>query len=133
MSSYGFKGCDGVDTFLKRKKKFEEDIQRVRFETIIQTLEEVEVRGMILENDLNIDFSSYDEKFYLVIDSLFNLHFGKEASELIFFYLYDRMNPDGTMNEVMDADENVIPLSTPSELWELVKITQEKVGKAKKK
>jgi hypothetical protein len=123
----------GVDTFLKRKKKSEEDIQRVRFETIIQTLEEVEVRGMILENDLNIDFSSYDEKFYLVIDSLFNLHFGKEASELIFFYLYDRMNPDGTMNEVMDSDENVIPLSTPSELWELVKITQEKVGKAKKK
>ena len=123
----------GVDTFLKRKKKSEEDIQRVRFETIIQTLEEVEVRGMILENDLNIDFTSYDEKFYLVIDSLFNLHFGKEASELIFFYLYDRMNPDGTMNEVMDSDENVIPLSTPSELWELVKITQEKVGKAKKK
>ena len=123
----------GVDTFLKRKKKSEEDIQRVRFETIIQTLEEVEVRGMIIENDLNIDFTSYDEKFYLVIDSLFNLHFGKEASELIFFYLYDRMNPDGTMNEVMDSDENVIPLSTPSELWELVKITQEKVGKAKKK
>ena len=60
-------GIIGVDTFLKRKKKNEDDAQRERFEKIIQTLEEVEVRGMILGNDLNLDFTSYDEKFYFVM------------------------------------------------------------------
>jgi len=123
----------GVDTFLKRKKKTETDQNRERFIKIIQTLEEIEVRGMILGNDIQLDFSSYDDKFYSVIDNLFFLHFGKEACELIFFYIYERLNPDGTANDVEDMDGNIIPLKTPEDLWELVKLTQEKVGKAKKK
>jgi len=123
----------GVDTFLKRKKKSEDDIQREKFERIIQTLEEIEVRGMILGNDLQLDFTSYDDKFDRVIDSLFDLHFGKEACELIFFYLYERINPDGTHNEVMDENDNVLPLSSPSDLWNIIKLTQGKSGKEKKK
>jgi hypothetical protein len=123
----------GVDTFLKRKKKSEDSAYRERFIKIIQTLEEIEVRGMILGNDLQLDFTSYDDKFYSIIDNLFCLHFNKEACELIFFYIYERLNPDGTADEVMDMDGNVIPLSSPNDLWELVKLTQEKVGKAKKK
>jgi hypothetical protein len=128
-------GIIGVDTFLKRKKKNEDDAQREKFEKIIQALEEVEVRGMILGNDLNLDFTSYDEKFYFVIDSLFSLHFNKEACELIFFYLYERLSPDGSINEVMDEDGNVIELSSSTDLWYLLKATQdqEKSGKAKKK
>jgi len=44
------------------------------------------------------------------------------------------LNPDGTeSSEVVDLEGNAIPLSSPEDLWELVKITQEKVGKAKKK
>jgi hypothetical protein len=74
-----------------------------------------------------------DEKFYKVIDTLFDLHFGKDACELIFFYLYDRVNPDGTENEVMDENNMVLPLNSPSDLWNLVKLTKEKSGKAKKK
>jgi hypothetical protein len=128
-------GIIGVDTFLKRKKKNEDDAQRERFEKIIQTLEEVEVRGMILGNELNLDLTAYDEKFYFVIDSLFSLHFNKEACELIFFYLYERMGPDGAMNEIMDEEGNVVELSSSTDLWYLLKATQEqeKSGKAKKK
>ena len=98
----------GTDTFLKRKKKSEDDINRERFEKIINTLEEIEVRGMLLGNDLQLDFTSYDEKFYFVIDSLFHLHFGKEASELIFFYLYERTNPDGTTNGLQNDEGEII-------------------------
>ena len=123
----------GVDTFLKRKKKTEDSDKRERFIKIIQSLEEIEVRGMILGNDLQLDFTSYDEKFYSVIDNLFYLHFGKEACELIFFYIYERLNPDGTANDVEDLEGNAIPLSSPEDLWELIKLTQEKIGKAKKK
>jgi hypothetical protein len=123
----------GVDTFLKRKKKTEDSDKRERFIKIIQTLEEIEVRGMILGNDLTLDFSSYDEKFYFVIDALFSIAFSKEACELIFFYIYERLNPDGTANEVEDLEGNAIPLTSPEDLWELVKLTQEKIGKAKKK
>jgi len=125
----------GTDTFLKRKKKSEDDINRERFEKIITTLEEIEVRGMLLGNDLQLDFTSYDEKFYLVIDSLFHLHFGKEASELIFFYLYERTNPDGTTNGLQNDEGEIIELTSPTDLWYLLKAMQdrEKGGKAKKK
>jgi hypothetical protein len=123
----------GVNTFLKRKKKTENDQQRERFIKIIQTLEEIEVRGMLLGNDLQLDFTSYDDKFYSVIDNLFYLHFGSEACELIFFYIYERLNPEGIADEIIDMDGNIVPLTSPDDLWELVNILQEKVGKAKKK
>ena len=125
----------GTDTFLKRKKKSEDDINRERFEKIITTLEEVEVRSIILGEDLKLDFTDYDEKFYLVIDTLFHMHFGKEATELIFFYLYDRINPDGTANGLQNDEGEVIELTSPTDLWYLLKAMQdrEKSGKAKKK
>jgi hypothetical protein len=125
----------GTDTSLKRKKKTEDDLNRERFEKIIHTLEEIEVRSVILGGDLSLDFTSYDEKFYTVIDLLFQLHFGKEAAELIFFYLYERTNPDGTMNGLQNEEGEVIELTSPTDLWYLLKAMQdrEKGGKAKKK
>jgi hypothetical protein len=125
----------GTDTSLKRKKKTEDDLNRERFEKIIQTLEELEVRSLILGGDLSLDFTSYDEKFYVVIDLLFQLHFGKEAAELIFFYLYERTNPDGTTNGLQNDEGEVIELTSPNDLWYLLKAMQdrEKSGKAKKK
>jgi hypothetical protein len=123
----------GTDTFLRRKKKTEDDNQRERFEKIIRTLEEIEVRGMIVANDLKVDFTTYDEKFYEVIDTLILMNFGKEASEIIFFYLYERINPDGTINSLVDTNDNYITLNSPTDLWELIKVIKTSVGKAKKK
>lgn len=127
----------GTDTSLKRKKRSEDDVNRERFEKIINTLEEIEVRSMILGTDLSLDFTDYDEKFYFIIDSLFHLHFGKEAAEIIFFYLYDRINPDGTANGLQNEEGEVIELTSPTDLWYLLKALQdrdkEKSGKAKKK
>jgi hypothetical protein len=117
----------GSDTFLKQKRKTEDDHQRERFEEIIRLLEEVEVRSLILGSDLKLDFTDYDEKFYKIIDGLLNLHFGKEANEVIFFYLYDRMNPDGTVNELRDENDNTVPLNSPSDLWNIIKLIQSKV------
>jgi hypothetical protein len=123
----------GANTSLRRKKKTEDDNQRERFEKIIRTLEEIEVRGMIIANDLKVDFTTYDEKFYDVVDTLLLMHFGKEASEIIFFYLYERVNPDGTINQLVDTNEQYVTLNSPTDLWELVKIIQSQVGKSKKK
>ena len=123
----------GADTVLKRRKKSEDDIQKERFEKIIQTLESIEVRSMILGNDLNLDFTSYNENFLTVIDDLLLMQFGKEVCELIFFYLYERIAPDGGVNELVDEFNNVVTLTSPSELWYLIKKIQENTGKSKKK
>jgi hypothetical protein len=123
----------GAGATLRRKKKSEDDNQREKFEKIIRTLEEIEVRGIILGSDLQLDFRSYDEKFYIIIDYLLELHFGKEGYELISFYLYERINPDGSVNELMDENDNIVPLNTPADLWELLKVNQNKIGRQRKK
>lgn len=123
----------GVDTSMRKKKKSEDDLQKEKFIKLIQTLEEIEVRSMILGNDLDLDFTKYDEKFYNAIDLLLGISFCKEACELIFYYLYERMGPDGSFNDLLDANNNVITLTSPSDLWDLIKEIQNQLGKVKKK
>ena len=121
----------GSDTVLKRKKKTENDINKESFEKIILTMEEVQVRSTLLHAEFKMDMFDYEEKFYEVIDRLFALHFGREASEVIFFYVYERMNSDGTINQLADVDGNSIPLESPSDLWELVNYMKDKNKKVK--
>lgn len=127
----------GVSTVLRRKKKAEDDEDKALFIKIIQALEQAEARSNILNNDLAMDFTRYDEAFYLAIDGLIHLHFGKEVGELIFFYLYERINDDGTINELIDENGNTVTLGGASDLWEIAKLVQaqikERIGKAKKK
>ena len=75
----------------------------------------------MLSADYGIDMSKYDESFFKVIDSLIYLHFGKEAGDLIMFYIYDRTNPDGTVNDLIDDKDQIIPIGKIEDLWELVK------------
>jgi hypothetical protein len=75
----------------------------------------------MMSSDYGIDLTKYDEPFFQIIDGLIFMHFGKEAGELIMFYIYERTNPDGTINPVFDEDDNPIPLERVEDLWELVK------------
>jgi hypothetical protein len=123
----------GSDTVLKRKKKTEEDLNRESFEKIILLMEEIQTRGVLLQADLGLDYSNYDEKFYEIIDRLFQMHFGREAAEVIFFYAYERINPDGSVNELIDENNQVVVLSSPTDLWYLVNHIKNKTKKVNKK
>lgn len=112
----------GTDLSLRRKKKNENDLSRELFEKTINALERANVRTSIVGTEFNIDLSNYDELFYEVIDNLIRINFGKEAAELIFFYVYERLNPDGSINELRDQNDVPVILNNPTELWGLVNI-----------
>jgi hypothetical protein len=114
----------GVKSTLKHRRKNREDIQRNIFLNVIPLLEHVINRGIILENDFNIDVTKYEELFYQIIDSLIYLHFDPKAAEVILFYLYERFNPDGTANPVLDANGNEVMLETTEDLWNLVQFIE---------
>jgi hypothetical protein len=114
----------GVKSTLKRRRKNREDIQRTIFLNVIPLLEHVINRGTILESDFNIDVTKYEELFYQIIDSLIYLHFDPKAAEVILFYLYERFNPDGTANPVLDANGNEVMLETTEDLWNLVQFIE---------
>ena len=121
----------GADTTLKRRRKTENDLNREKFFKIIKALETINNRSGILEKDLQIDMSSYDKAYYDIIDPLLELYFGKEASEIIFFYVYDRINVDGTINNLLDSEDKIVPLNSPSDLWDLICYVKEKSKKEK--
>lgn len=110
----------GSDLSLKRKKKTENDINKELFEKVILSLERANVRTKILGEDMNLNLTDYDETFYDSIDNLMLIAFGKEATEIIFFYIYDRINEDGSINELRDSENKAVILNNPHDLWELV-------------
>jgi hypothetical protein len=123
----------GTDTTLRRKRKTEEDLNRESFEKIMLTMDEIQVRSALLHSELGLDYSNYDEKFYEIIDRMFTLSFGREAAEIIFFYVYERINPDGTINNLLDQNNEIIPINSLSDLWYLVNHIKNKTKKVVKK
>jgi hypothetical protein len=109
-----------TNTVIKRKKKNESDKKRELFCHVINSIEGLNLRSTLAFTDLQLDLEKYDDKFFEIIDSLLYINFGKECSELIAYYLYNRINPDGTMNPVIDEDGGEIFLSSPYELYELL-------------
>jgi hypothetical protein len=70
--------------------------------------------------ELKLDFSSHNDNFFNIIDKLLVLKYGKEVAELINFYVYDRINPDGSMNGMTDRKGNDIILNNINDLWNIV-------------
>jgi hypothetical protein len=122
----------GTDLSLKRKKKSEHDLNRELFEKIIIALERANIRTALVGAEFDVDLSKYDETFYEVIDNLMVMQFGKQAAEVIFFYVYERMNPDGSINELRDANDNPIVLNNPTELWDLINVIKNASSKTTK-
>jgi hypothetical protein len=74
----------------------------------------------MLTIDLDIDLNKYDEVFYNVIDDLLILRFGKNIAEIIFFYVYDRIDEEGNIAGLRDAVGNSIVLENVHDLWHLI-------------
>jgi len=122
----------GTDLSLKRKKKSENDLNKELFEKSILALERTNVRASLIGSEFDLDLSKYDEPFYEAIDNLIIMYFGKQAAEVIFFYVYERLNPDGSINELIDTNDNPIILNNPSELWDLINVIKNASSKTTK-
>jgi hypothetical protein len=120
-----------ADFTVKRKKKTELDVNKELFSKIILTLERLNGRSNILASDLDIDLVKYDEVFYEVIDNLLLLNFGKEISEIVFFYVYDRIDPEGNITYLQDTNGNPVILETVNDLWYLIQNIQGTMEKHK--
>ena len=107
-------------TSLKRKKKNNTECKKEIFLKVVNLCESVITREVLLAADFKIHLDTYNEDFYIIMDSLLLLYLGKEGFELVSFYLYDRINPDGTINYLMDQDNNEVVLETSEDLFNLL-------------
>ncbi len=109
-----------INSTVKRKKKAYIDKQKDLFVGIIMALQAVQTRTALTQTELKLDFSSYDEMFLQIIDSLILLHFGKDGYELVSWYLYEKINIDGTINELQDDEESIVPSDTAEDIWNIL-------------
>ena len=114
-----------ADFKIKRKKRTELDIQRDLFFKIILSLEKLNMRSNVLNIDLDINLTKYDEVFYDTIDDLLLLHFKKDIAEIVFFYVYDRIDQDGNIIYLKDSNGNPVILDNVNDLWHLIKNIKE--------
>ena len=119
-----FKGIQlGVDailntkTIVRRRRRSASDKKKELFAGLINTLEEIRVRQSLMYADLSLDFSTYDEKFFNAIDILLHMNFGGKGADVIAFYLYDRLNGDGTINPLIVNGQHEVKLTNPYDLW----------------
>ncbi len=117
----------GTKTLIRRKRKSVLDKKRELFFNVIVMMEEIFVRQNLVYADLNLDFTNYDEKFFTIIDMLLYMNFGKQCMELIGFYLYDRVNADGTINALLVKDDEELFLNNPTDLWNLMSKVNPKI------
>jgi hypothetical protein len=109
-----------VKSLVRRKKKTKEAKKKELFISIINSIEAIINRQNLMYAELNLDLANYDESFLDTIDALIILHFGKEGAELIAYYLWDRVNPDGTINPLIDDNNQEVFLETAQDLWNLL-------------
>jgi len=109
-----------IKSLVRHKKKTQVEKKRELFISIITSIERIINRQDLMYAELNLDLANYDEAFLDTIDALIILHFGKEGAELIAYYLWDRMAPDGTIISLVDPEGKEVILETAQDLWNLL-------------
>ena len=109
-----------ADTSIKRKNKTTFFKKKDLFINIVNHYEAAITKSYLLEKDFKIDTSKYEENFHQVIDSFILLSFGKEVYQLLSFYFYERINPDGSVNKLVLPNEEELDISNAEDLWSLI-------------
>lgn len=106
-----------VEASIRRRKHTKKQQAKDLFINVIHSLEQVTHRSDILYADLKVDYSTYDESFLQIIDKLMLLYLGEKAYTVVSFYLWERLNPDGTQNVINDSNGVPVPLDNANDLW----------------
>lgn len=104
-----------VDTEILDKAKSLSKKQQL-FSNILKRIILLNNRSDILTSEFGVDLSAYDTPAVELVDDLLELLYGKVGKEIIYFYLFGRTNPDGSINTLKDKEDKPITLNTESDL-----------------
>jgi len=98
-------------------------MDRKIFIDVIKRLREIEDRRDFMVEEIGMDVTAYEDKFFEVIENLFKLCFNKQQLQLIQLYLYT-LAPDkqwdGTIVLHTGKEERKVPFKEPSDVWRVI-------------
>ena len=118
-----------IKNFGQRLKLEESKTSRVKkekevFVETVTLLEHCLQRSDILYKDFSIDIYSYEEYFIKIIENLFLLKYGEVATEIMIWYLYDRVDENGKVYPLIYEEEEKPPveikIKNPTDLWKFI-------------
>lgn len=102
--------------FIKRKKKKYIDSEYSFFKKLIIDLEKAYVHNLILTNQLNINLEGFIDNYLVLLDEFIIRYYGSEAAQYIFYYVYERIQVDGSIVPYIENDKEIY-FKNPNELW----------------
>jgi hypothetical protein len=96
----------------------EEDKLKNEFVRVIDLFESVWKRQNKLEDEMGLDFSSYDDDFFRVIEGIIHFSFDPVAAEAIMFYIYSRYDAEDKLIPFTDEEGEEHLLANAEDLWE---------------
>lgn len=114
----------GKNVNIKSKKKKELSEKEI-FTDIVSLLDDCFSRSASLEQH-NLNITSYEEPFYIIIENLMYMKYGEWKTDIILWWVYDRYNEEGEVTPIKlnDHVENVkeeVLVETTEQLWEFLK------------
>ena len=79
------------------KKRNDEPTEKEVFLDILQIVDDCWKRSNLMEEEMNLGISSYEEPFYITIENLIFLHYGEWKGHMILWWLFDRFNDEGEL------------------------------------
>ena len=115
---------------LTAKRPVKQDKLRKLFCDVLNELSFVNARAVGMKHDYNIDFTEYDDPFYVAIENLFKLHYTSEQRNIINWWLYDKFLPSGEILVLTDKESGEeILTDTPEDIWDLIQKYEKKNNK----
>ena len=78
-----------------------------------------------IENQLfevsEIELAKITDPLWFVLENSFKFLYGEEAADLIWWYIFDRFNPDGTIVPLEDKNGKQYIFKEPKDLWSYIK------------
>jgi hypothetical protein len=111
----------GCKTGFRRKNLTKTDFNKFVFINIIDNIEFLLFRDQELKSQFGFSLEDHNNMFFNVIDMLLEMNYTKDELELINFYLYGRLNEDGTINSLSNQTTgDIVILETPEDLWNVL-------------
>jgi hypothetical protein len=109
---------------IKAKEPDKETMNKKIFIDVIEELKKIEDRKDFLAEEIGMDMTMYEDKFFNIIENLFKLVFNKSQLVLIQMYLYELVPDkewDGTITVEVGKEEKTLPFKSAEDVWNVIK------------
>jgi len=111
------------EAILRAKVNIIDNTVRIDKEFFIDSISKIEnslKKEFTILDCSGIDISFLTEPYCTIIDGFFRILWGDEVGNLVFFYLYERLDLEGKIHPFLGEDQKEYIMTSPIELYDYI-------------